>query len=278
MHRNLALAIFSTLIACGLIALSAVQSPATAQADENTALWTVTAAGGTLAGVGEDQGDEQLLLTLFDVPTYLTEFDDRPARTAFTISTRDFTDRWAGWFGDNPPNAVLSFVRPDSVVPQTIVLELDDPYYNEDAHLLAFAARHIHRLPDPHATVEERVAPPSTRAPDAFVTASLFIDPASDSTATTPQLTAFPTAVNDQILDSITQANVKILGDSPAVAMGNLFVATGQALSNAAHNATNNQQQSYVTMQASTTQGVATLLSIDTASSAVSTKDILGLK
>ncbi|WP_334161299.1 RebB family R body protein [Phenylobacterium sp.] len=37
-------------------------------------------------------------------------------------------------------------------------------------------------------------------------------------------------------------------------------VATGQALSNAAHNATNNQQQSYVTMQASTTQGVATLL------------------
>ncbi|HVI30786.1 RebB family R body protein [Phenylobacterium sp.] len=38
-------------------------------------------------------------------------------------------------------------------------------------------------------------------------------------------------------------------------------VATSQALSNAAHNATNNQQQSYVTMQASTTQGVATLLS-----------------
>ena len=81
MHRNLALAIFSTLIACGLIALSAVQSPATAQADENTALWTVTAAGGTLAGVGEDQGDEQLLLTLFDVPTYLTEFDDRERPT-----------------------------------------------------------------------------------------------------------------------------------------------------------------------------------------------------
>lgn len=37
--------------------------------------------------------------------------------------------------------------------------------------------------------------------------------------------------------------------------------APSQALSNAAHNATNNQQQSYVTMQASTTQGVATLLS-----------------
>ena len=41
---------------------------------------------------------------------------------------------------------------------------------------------------------------------------------------------AFPTAVNDQITDSVTQANVKVLGDAPAVAMGNLFQATAQAL------------------------------------------------
>ena len=26
---------------------------------------------------------------------------------------------------------------------------------------------------------------------------------------------AFPTAVNDQITDSVTQANVKVLGDAP---------------------------------------------------------------
>ncbi|RQP21896.1 RebB family R body protein [Piscinibacter terrae] len=89
---------------------------------------------------------------------------------------------------------------------------------------------------------------------------------------------AFPTAVNSQITDSVSQVNTKVLGDSPAIAMGNLFVATSQALSNAAHNATNNQQQSYVTMQASTTQGVSTLYSIDTASDGVATKEILGLK
>lgn len=65
---------------------------------------------------------------------------------------------------------------------------------------------------------------------------------------------AFPTSVNDQVTDSITQTNTKVLGDSPAIAMGNLFVATSQALSNAAHNATNNQQQSYVVMHAATTQ------------------------
>lgn len=85
---------------------------------------------------------------------------------------------------------------------------------------------------------------------------------------------AFPTAVNSQITDSITQANTKVLGDAPAVATGNFFVATSQALSNAAHNATNNQQQSYVTMQASTTQGVATLYAIDTASAGVATSRI----
>ena len=89
---------------------------------------------------------------------------------------------------------------------------------------------------------------------------------------------AFPTSVNSQVTDSVSQVNTKVLGDAPAVAMGNLFVATSQALSNAAHNATNNQQQSYVTMQASTTQGVSTLLSVDTASTGIATTEILGLK
>ena len=87
---------------------------------------------------------------------------------------------------------------------------------------------------------------------------------------------AFPTAVNSQITDSVTQANVKVLGDAPAIAMGNLYQATAQALANAAHNATNAQQQSYVTAQAATTMGVATLYSLDTASTGVATKDILG--
>lgn len=87
---------------------------------------------------------------------------------------------------------------------------------------------------------------------------------------------AFPTSVNDQITDSVTQANVQVLGDAPALAMGNLYQATAQALANAAHNATNAQQQSYVTAQSSTTMGVATLYSIDTASTGVTTKTILG--
>jgi hypothetical protein len=85
---------------------------------------------------------------------------------------------------------------------------------------------------------------------------------------------AFPTAVNDQITDSVTQANTKVLGDAPAIAMGNLYQATAQALSNAAHNATNAQQQSYVTGQAATTMGVATLYALDTAATGKATSEI----
>jgi len=79
-----------------------------------------------------------------------------------------------------------------------------------------------------------------------------------------------PTPVNDQITDAVTQANVKVLGDAPAMAMGNLFQATSQALANAAHNATTAQQQTNITSQAATTQGVTTLLSLGTSSGATS--------
>lgn len=86
---------------------------------------------------------------------------------------------------------------------------------------------------------------------------------------------AFPTSLNSQITDAVTQANVKVLGDAPAIAMGNLYQATSQALSNAAHNATSAQQQTAVTAQAATTMGVCTLYSIDTASTGKATQAIL---
>ncbi len=86
---------------------------------------------------------------------------------------------------------------------------------------------------------------------------------------------AYPTSVNSQITDSVTQANVKVLGDSPAIAMGNLYQATAQALANAAHNATTAQQQTNITAQAATTMGVALLYSLDTASTGIATEKIL---
>lgn len=68
------------------------------------------------------------------------------------------------------------------------------------------------------------------------------------------------TQVNDQITDSVTQANVKVLGTAPAMAMGQLYQATSNALGNAAHNAVADQQQALISAQAVTAQGVSRLL------------------
>lgn len=76
------------------------------------------------------------------------------------------------------------------------------------------------------------------------------------------------TMLNSQITDAVTQANVKVLADAPAIAMGNLYQATAQALGNSAHNATSGQQLTNITAQAATAQSVNSLLAVDTAAEA----------
>ena len=71
--------------------------------------------------------------------------------------------------------------------------------------------------------------------------------------------------VNEQVTDSVTQVNTKVVGETPAMAMGNLLMSTSQALGNAAHNATAAQQQAQITMQAATVQGVNSLMAIGSA-------------
>ncbi len=87
---------------------------------------------------------------------------------------------------------------------------------------------------------------------------------------------AFPTSVNSQITDSVTQPNVQVLGVAPAVAMGNLYQATAQAMAKAAHKSTIAQQQMYVTAQAATAAGVALIYAQLDAGTASATKKILG--
>lgn len=82
---------------------------------------------------------------------------------------------------------------------------------------------------------------------------------------------AFPTAVNSQITDAVTQTSVKVLGEAPAMAMGSLYQATAQALANAAHNATAAQQQANVIAQAVTTRCVQQLLGAGAAQAAAQT-------
>lgn len=83
--------------------------------------------------------------------------------------------------------------------------------------------------------------------------------------------------MNGRVTDSVTQVNTKVLGDAPAMAMGNLFQSNSQALALAALNATNAQQQNNMSAQASTTMGVTTLYSIETATDAIGASDILSM-
>jgi len=82
---------------------------------------------------------------------------------------------------------------------------------------------------------------------------------------------ATPENVNEQVTDAVTQANVKVVGEAPAVALSNLYQSTAQALSNAAHNATTAQEQTTITSQEAATMGVTTLYEIDVASSGLAT-------
>ncbi|HKR38816.1 MAG TPA: RebB family R body protein [Paraburkholderia sp.] len=53
---------------------------------------------------------------------------------------------------------------------------------------------------------------------------------------------AFPTSVNDQITDSVTQSNVKVIGEAPAMALGSLYQSLAHAAGVAAENLVTQQQ------------------------------------
>ncbi|MGR5284876.1 RebB family R body protein [Vibrio maritimus] len=69
-----------------------------------------------------------------------------------------------------------------------------------------------------------------------------------------------PNTVNSAITDSVTQANTLVVGEAPATAMGNLMMATSQAIATAGQNLTFGQQQADVMWQAATVQGINALL------------------
>lgn len=74
---------------------------------------------------------------------------------------------------------------------------------------------------------------------------------------------AFPTSVNDQVTDAITQSNVKVLGESPAVAMSNLYQTMAHSTGLAFENAVSSQNQQAVLAQSATVQGVMQIYSLD---------------
>ena len=86
---------------------------------------------------------------------------------------------------------------------------------------------------------------------------------------------AEPTNVNGAITDAVTQANVKVLADSPAMSLSNLYQTVSQSLSLSVQNAVTMQQQSNIVHQVTTTQGVNLLYTVGTAATAMATEETL---
>jgi hypothetical protein len=82
------------------------------------------------------------------------------------------------------------------------------------------------------------------------------------------------TPVNGQITDSVTQANVKVVGDAPAMAMGAIYQSLAHSTGILYENAVSQQQQIGVCAQAATNQGVIQIYSIDSMSAGVATSKI----
>ena len=87
---------------------------------------------------------------------------------------------------------------------------------------------------------------------------------------------AMPTPMNGQITDAVTQANVKVLGDAPAMAMGAMYQSLSHSTGILYENAVSSQQQLGIAAQAATNQGVIQIYSIDTMAGAVATSKIVG--
>lgn len=77
-------------------------------------------------------------------------------------------------------------------------------------------------------------------------------------------------SVDPQVTDAVTQANVKVLGDAPAMAIGNLYQANAQSLG-ALLNDPTTARQTVQNSQSLTTQGITRLYTVDTAPSSAPT-------
>ncbi|PPC78142.1 R body protein RebB-like protein [Pokkaliibacter plantistimulans] len=85
---------------------------------------------------------------------------------------------------------------------------------------------------------------------------------------------AFPTSVNNQITDAVTQSNVKVVGEAPAMAMASVYQTMAHSTGILFENAVSAQQQQNTLAQAASNQGVMQIYSVDTTADAAATEKV----
>ena len=75
--------------------------------------------------------------------------------------------------------------------------------------------------------------------------------------------------VSSQITDAVTQSNVKVVAESPAMALSSVYQTAAHSTGLMFENAVNAQNQQNILSQTATTQGVMQIYSLDTIADAI---------
>lgn len=85
---------------------------------------------------------------------------------------------------------------------------------------------------------------------------------------------AYPTRVNSQITDAVSQQAVSVLGAAPTMAMASIYQSAAHSMSIAFENAVLAQRHASISAQASTNQGVIQVYGLGAAASAAATRAV----
>jgi hypothetical protein len=80
---------------------------------------------------------------------------------------------------------------------------------------------------------------------------------------------AYPTPLNGQITDAVTQSSLSVLGNAPAIAMGAVYQSMAHSMGLLFQNSVQAQQHAAISSQAATNQGIIQIYSAPTMASAV---------
>lgn len=81
--------------------------------------------------------------------------------------------------------------------------------------------------------------------------------------------------VAQQITDAVTQSNVKVVAEAPAIALGNVYQTAAHSTGLMFENSVNSQSQQNILGQTATTQGVMQIYSFDTIADAIAISTML---
>lgn len=81
--------------------------------------------------------------------------------------------------------------------------------------------------------------------------------------------------VSPMITDAVTQSNVKVVGESPAMALSNVYQTAAHSTGLMFENAVNSQNQQNILGQTGTTMGTMQIYSFDTIADAIAIAKML---